>query len=46
MEEVLGRPLTSEEHVYHINGNASDNSLDNLVIITKKRKYSTGENKC
>lgn len=38
MEEVLGRQLTSEEHVFHINGNPLDNRIENLVIITKKRK--------
>ena len=35
MEEKLGRPLEKNEYVYHVNGNAHDYSLDNLVIIVK-----------
>jgi len=36
VEEYIGRPLKENEHVYHINGNSADNSLDNLQIIVKK----------
>ena len=36
MEEHLGRLLEPNEHVYHINGNPKDNSLENLIVITKK----------
>lgn len=35
MEEYLQRPLESFEHVYHINGDSQDNSLENLVVIKK-----------
>lgn len=35
MEEHLGRQLEMNEHVYHINGDSTDNSLENLVVITK-----------
>ena len=35
MEEKLGRPLESNEYVYHINGDPHDYSLENLVIIVK-----------
>jgi hypothetical protein len=37
MEEVLGRNLTPEEHVFHINGNPLDNGIENLVVITKRK---------
>lgn len=33
MEEHLGRPLTTKEHVHHINGNSLDNRLENLQLI-------------
>ena len=40
MEEHIGRPLESYEHVYHINGDYLDNRIDNLVVIVKKvKKY-------
>lgn len=38
MEEQLGRVLKNNEHVYHLNGNPEDNSIENLVVITKKGK--------
>jgi hypothetical protein len=36
MEEHLGRPLETNEHVYHINGDTRNNHIENLVIIIKK----------
>lgn len=33
-EEFLGRPLTDDEDVKHINGNTKDNELKNLKVIT------------
>ena len=36
MEEHLGRCLDPNEHVYHINGESTDNRIENLVIIRKK----------
>ena len=38
MEEHLDRQLESNEHVYHLNGDPSDNRIENLVIIKKKIK--------
>ena len=37
MEEHLKRYLRSDELVYHINRNRSDNSIANLTLITKRK---------
>lgn len=39
MEEHLGRMLEPNEHVYHLNGDSKDNSIENLVVI-KKNSYT------
>jgi len=36
IEEHLGRKLERWEHVHHIDGNGLNNSLDNLVVLTKR----------
>ena len=33
MEQVLGRPLTREEHVHHRNGDKTDNRPENLEVL-------------
>lgn len=36
MEDYLGRILSDNEHVYHMNGDPSDNHIENLVVIKRK----------
>lgn len=47
LEEKLGRKLRDNEEVHHIDGNHDNNSIDNLIAISKKyhRKYHAELNK-
>jgi hypothetical protein len=36
VEESLGRHLTKDEHVHHLDENRSNNRIDNLIVLSNK----------
>lgn len=46
MERHLGRKLTTREHVHHLNGDRTDNRIENLEVIDASehaRRHATPE---
>lgn len=39
MAEHLGHPLTSDEHVHHIDNDPANNALDNLALVNRREHY-------
>jgi hypothetical protein len=46
VEENLGRALELGEHVYHMNGDSTDNRIENLVVIKKNYSIENKETIC
>jgi hypothetical protein len=45
VENFIGRKLTSQEAIHHINGNKKDNKLSNLMLFDTQKEHKAFENK-
>lgn len=45
MEEKIGRYLTQDEVVHHIDGNKKNNSIENLMLFNSTKEHSAFHNK-
>jgi hypothetical protein len=39
MEQMLGRKLARHEHVHHLNGDKTDNRIENLALIPAREHH-------
>ena len=40
VQQAIGRPLKTSEHVHHLDGNKSNNALENLQLLTASEHMS------
>jgi 5-methylcytosine-specific restriction endonuclease McrA len=45
VENFIGRKLTSQEAIHHINGNKKDNRIENLMLFDTQKEHKAFENK-
>lgn len=45
MEEFIGRKLTNEETIHHLNHNRKDNRIENLMLFPNQKEHKHFENK-
>lgn len=45
MEEYLGKKISKNQDVHHINGDKQDNRIQNLIVLTKKEHQNSHHKK-